>query len=101
MANNASSTSNIDYTALLNLTQKTGLYVSCGTLYYVNGYRVMLNNQANTKWKAYFKTVNGCELWTEIKNVTLGDKVTFFIKANCHNFVVVFKSDELSECYQY
>ena len=59
----------IDYSALLELTQKTGLYVACGTLFYVTGYRVMLNNKPDTEWKALFKTVHGVDLWTTIENM--------------------------------
>ena len=107
MANNAANSNvNIDYTALLELTQKTGLYVSCGTLFYVTGYRVMLNNEPNTEWKALFKTVNGVDLWTNIENIQSKyvNRQVFFVTASDYDqtrFKITFENDELVQCYKF
>lgn len=94
----------IVYPDLLLLTQKTGMYVSCGTLFYKNGYRVMMNNEPNTEFKFYNKTENGVDLYTNVENIKSKfiNRDAFMITASDKtNFKVTFENDKLVQCYQF
>ena len=94
----------IDYVALLQLTQKTGMYVACGTLFYKNGYRVMMNNKPNTKFKFYNETLNGVDTYTNVENIKskyINRDSFLIIASDKTNFKVTFEDDELVQCYRF
>ena len=98
---NASSTG-INPVSIKALQEFTGITISNGRLFYNNGYEVMLNNKVNTKWSAYYGTIRGNDEYTDIENVTLGNQVTFFVRAyNSFKFIVVFQDNKLVQCYHY
>ena len=107
MANSAASLyGTIDSNILSELTQKTGLYVANNTLYYANGYSVMLGNEPNTEWRALFKTVNGVDLWTTIENIQSKyiNRQVFFIQASDYDrtrFKIAFENNKLVQCYKF
>lgn len=104
MPNHVSPTSNVNYNDLLLLTSITGLFVSCGTLFYVNGYKVMMNNEPNTEFKAYHSTINGVDQYTKIENIKSKhtNREAFLITAiDNSTFKVAFENDELVQCYKF
>ena len=102
MTNRANSI-NIKYPDLLLLTSKTGLFVSCGTLFYSNGYRVMMNNEPNSEFKFYNGTKRGQDLYTNIEHMRskYTDSETFFVTTfDKLSFKVKFENSELVQCYK-
>ena len=86
------------------LTQKTGMYVSCGTLFYKTGYRVMLNHKPNTEFKFYNETINGVDKYTNVENIRSKfiNRDAFMITASDNtNFKVTFENDKLVQCYRF